>query len=554
MAEPRGMRSRRPRKPQLGESWVVESDLDGEYEPSTSDSGEDASTLPRNNGYLSQSQVTPSKNEPEEGANVLPGSSRKPPERAETPRTRAAHKNSKATAEPEFIMPSIHNAHPSVAWTGDKKLRRKETPHRASNRRAPFARSTRGEANGKDSAAYDWLEDIFGTILRLLRPILRWTYDVAGTTFNTLKTPIALLIAVYILLGMSVFLRNLLTSSIYSALSPVCRIPGSSLLNLPMCKSTLPAGYEGQEAPSVQFDELMTVQSKFEEVLEASAGGVSLPLDMKRGETSIRDLRTVVRHSSLHSKNELVYEFDGFIETARIASWDLQKFNSHVGHSVDKVLATARWTRRVLEDISIHDASQGAIAAFVNGKILAPFQPLQFTESALVDQYIQHSRTVEDEISMLVQEAQALLSVLLNMEDRLDLIHDIAVRDNVKAQGSKEEVLSELWTLLGGNSKKLGKLDSQLKLLKQVNTYRQSALAHVSGTLVKLQAMSHDLEDLRERMGGVEMVPLSVHIENIELGVERLEQGRAKARELESEVMRRTLDNGNARAIEGRQE
>lgn len=548
------MRSRRPRKPQLGESWVVESDLDGEYEPSTSDSGEDASTLPRNNGYLSQSQVTPSKNEPEEGANVLPGSSRKPPERAETPRTRAAHKNSKATAEPEFIMPSIHNAHPSVAWTGDKKLRRKETPHRASNRRAPFARSTRGEANGKDSAAYDWLEDIFGTILRLLRPILRWTYDVAGTTFNTLKTPIALLIAVYILLGMSVFLRNLLTSSIYSALSPVCRIPGSSLLNLPMCKSTLPAGYEGQEAPSVQFDELMTVQSKFEEVLEASAGGVSLPLDMKRGETSIRDLRTVVRHSSLHSKNELVYEFDGFIETARIASWDLQKFNSHVGHSVDKVLATARWTRRVLEDISIHDASQGAIAAFVNGKILAPFQPLQFTESALVDQYIQHSRTVEDEISMLVQEAQALLSVLLNMEDRLDLIHDIAVRDNVKAQGSKEEVLSELWTLLGGNSKKLGKLDSQLKLLKQVNTYRQSALAHVSGTLVKLQAMSHDLEDLRERMGGVEMVPLSVHIENIELGVERLEQGRAKARELESEVMRRTLDNGNARAIEGRQE
>lgn len=549
------MRSRRPRKPQLGESWVVESDQDGEYEPSASDSGGDPTTLPLVNSRLSHSQVSPSKNEPEAGANASPRPRRKSPETAETPRTRATRKNSKATAEPEFIMPSIHNDHSSGAWTADKTLRRsRETLQRASNRRAPLEGNTRSEGNGKDSAAYDWLEDLFGTILRLLRPILGWTYDVAGTTFNTLKTPIALLIAVYILLGMSVFLRNLLTSSIYSALSPVCRIPGSSLLNLPMCKSALPARYEGEEAPSVQFDELMTVQSKFEEVLEASAGGVSLPLDMKRGETSIRDLRTVVRHSSLHSKNELVLEFDGFIETARIASWDLQKFNSHVGHSVDKVLATARWTRRVLEDISIREASQGVISAFVNGKILAPFQPLQFTESALVDQYIQHSRTVEDEIILLVQEAQALLSVLLNMEDRLDLIHDIAVRDNVKAQGSKEEVLSELWTLLGGNSKKLGKLDSQLKLLKQVNTYRQSALAHVSGTLVKLQAMSHDLEDLRERMGGVEMVPLSVHIENIELGVERLEQGRVKARELENEVMRRTLDNGKARVIEGRQE
>ena len=146
------------------------------------------------------------------------------------------------------------------------------------------------------------------------------------------------------------------------------------------------------------------VLGDFEEVLEASAGGVSLPLDMKRGETSIRDLRTVVRHSSLHSKNELVLEFDGFIETARIASWDLQRFNSHVGHSVDKVLATARWTRRVLEDISIRDASQGTISAFVNRKILAPFQPLQFTESALADQYIQHSRIIEDEINLLVQE------------------------------------------------------------------------------------------------------------------------------------------------------
>ena len=39
-----------------------------------------------------------------------------------------------------------------------------------------------------------------------------------------------------------------------------------------------------------------------------------------------------------------------------------------------------------------------------------------------------------DEINRLVQEAQALLSVLLNLEDRLDLIHDIAVRDDVKAQ------------------------------------------------------------------------------------------------------------------------
>ena len=552
MAERRGVRSRRSVKPELGESWVVESDQDEEYEPASPGSGSDSSIHPTSDTHSYHREFTPSKTEPTGSPNVKLRPRPKHPRTAEIPRARAGRKTSRASAEPDLIMPSIDESSPAGSWVGDKKLMgRRATPQKITKTRDPQEPSTPRIGTSEDSAAYDWLEEVFGNTLRLLAPIAGWSYDVAGKTFNTLKTPIALLIAIYILLGMFVLLRNLLTTSIYSALSPVCRIPGSSLLNLPMCKTNLPSGYEGDEAPDVQFDELMTVQSKFEEVLEASAGGVSLPLDMKRGETSIRDLRTVVRHSSLHSKDELVLEFDGFIETARIASWDLQKFNSHLGHSVDKILATARWTRRVLEDISIHDASQGVIAAFVNGRILAPFQPLTFTESALVSQYIEHSSTVEDEINLLVQEAQALLSVLLNLEDRLDLIHDIAVRDDVKAQGSKEEVLSELWTLLGGNSKKLGKLDSQLKLLKQVNTYRQSALAHVSGTLVKLQAMSHDLEDLRERMGGVEMVPLSVHIENIEMGIERMERGRAKAKELESDTMRKNLDRGYGRAIEG---
>ena len=552
MAEFRGMRSRKSALPQLGESWVVESDQDEEYEPGSPDSGEDFSIGSTCNTHAYRRGPIPLKPEPTGNSNVKLRSRPKPLETTDIPQERAGRKNSRASAEPEFVMPSIHESSPTGSWLGDRKpMTRRATPQKTRKTRDPQGRSTSRLEGNEDPAANDWLGEVFGNIVRLLRPIVGWSYDVAGKTFNTLKTPIALLIAVYILLGIFVLFRNLLTSSIYSALSPICRIPGSSLLNLSICKANLPSNYEGDEARNVQFDELMTVQSKFEEVLEASAGGVSLPLDMKRGETSIRDLRTVVRHSSLHSKNELVLEFDGFIETVRIASWDLQKFNSHLGHSVDKILATARWTRRVLEDISVHDASQGLIAAFVNGRILAPFQPLTFTEPALANQYIQHSRTVEDEINLLVQEAQALLSVLLNLEERLDLIHDIAVRDDVKAKGSKEEVLAELWTLLGGNSKKLGKLDSQLKLLKQVNTYRQSALAHVSGTLVKLQAMSHDLEDLRERMGGVEMVPLSVHIENIEMGIERLERGRAQARELETDTRRKSLDRSHGRAIEG---
>lgn len=461
--------------------------------------------------------------------------------------------SSRTLAEPDLIMPSIHEDGLDSSWLDRENLKRRKG-------------TSRGTSVPVESEELDWTENfrsrnlatstdmqpvtILDNIADFLKSAVSWVYDVAGGALCKLKTPLSYFLAVYLFIGLLVFFRNLLTSSVYSALSPICRIPGSSILSLPMCYSDASVKYQGDESPPAQFDQLMNVQSKFEAVLEESAGGVSLPLDMKRSETSIRDLRQVVRYSNLHSKNELVLEFDGFIETARIASFDLQKFNSHVGRSVDNILATARWTKRVLEGIALRDGSKGAVVSFFHEKFLMPFQPIKFTEDTLLDQYIQYTRIVEQEIHRLIDEAQALLRVLQNLEDRLDVIHGIAVRDNIHAQGSRAEVLSQLWTKVGGNRNKLGRFNSQLRLLGQVNTYRQSAIAHVSGTMIKLQGMGTELEELRERVGGVELlggsrgVPLSVHIENIELGVERLEKGRNRAKGVENEELRKTLERG----------
>ena len=495
-------------KPRLGESWVVESDGDDEYTPPSK----------QTNG-MRRSQTTA--------------------EPAEISGKRPSRVNASTSAEPELIMPSMHQGDLGVSWLGEEKSRvERESSKVNRGVQQPEDRDRSTSYHSKDRGGQEKIFKALGEFADFLSPMFVWAYDVLGGALHALKTPISYLIAGWLLVGLLVFLRNLLFSSVYSALSPVCRIPGASFLNLPMCQSPVSIQYSSDEPPPVQFDRLMNVQNKFEALLQESAGGVSLPLDMKRGEVSIRDLRQVVRFSQLHSKNELVLEFDGFIETARIASYDLQKFNSHVGRGVDNILATARWTKRVLDSIAERDGSRGAIASFFNDKLLAPFQPIKFTEDALLDQYIQHTRVVEEEINRLVIEAQALLLVLQNLEDRLDVIHGIAVRDNLHAQGGRAEVLSQLWTTLGGNRSKLGKFDSQLRLLGQVNTYRQNAIAHVSGTLVRLQGMGAELEELRERVGGVELlggkgsVPLSLHIENMELGVERLERGSTGANDL----------------------
>lgn len=495
---------------------------------------------------------------------------------------RSATKKTTSAAEPELIMPSIHEAGLGESWAvedqpprrrGSKAITRtsnsvvvpvkSEDVGTPEKHRPPKVVPSTSKKISKSSTP---MSDHATTFL--LKPACSWIYDVLGNTLHKIKTPLSYLLAIWICLGLVAILRNLFTNSIYSALSPICRIPGSSLLSLPMCRHHLssvsspsaapPPQTSSSDSPPVQFDRLMTVQSQFESILQEAAGGVSLPFEMKSSEASIRNLRQVVRYSSLRSKNELVHEFDGFVETAQMASFDLQKFNSHVGRGVDNILATARWTKRLLDGIAITDSSRGTISSFFNDKILAPFQPVRFTEGIILDHYIRHTRLVEEEIKRLILEAQALLLTLVNLEDRLDAIHGIVVRDDIHAQLSKTEILSHLWTKLGGNRSKLGKFNSQLHLLGQVNTYRESAIAHVSGTLIKLQAMGAELGELQERVGGVEFlnvggkggVPLSVHIENIELGVERLEQGRNRAAGVQTEELRRVMNRNGIKGGE----
>lgn len=517
-------------KAQLGDSWVVEDDVQDDISWEAS-SAEDSPTA---RAYQ-----------------------RKPSRAKRTPDSPGPRKRTKAAPpEPEFIMPSLA----TTVHAADRPATKRKPPASGASvasrlRTGPLV----PRSSGPSPPAKSVTSTVVDEVLTILGHTAEWAFDVLGQTLRALKKPISWLLAAYLFAGILMLVQNLLTTSIYTALSPICRIPGMSLLRLPICHYAssdhdAPTLSAGNSAP-VEFDALMKTQSHFEEILSESAAGVTLPLDMKRSETSIRDLRQIVRYSQLASRNELVLEFDGFIETARIASYDLQKFNSHVGRGVDIVLSTARWTQRVLDDMATKQSSRGMIPSFIQDKILAPFAPVRFTESHLLDQYIQHTRIVSEEIERLIEEAQALLLVLQNLEDRLDIIHSVSMRDNIAAQAGKDEILTHLWTLLGGNRAKLGKYNNQLTLLRQVGQYRKVAWAHVSGTILKLQAMGAELEELRARVSSAEVlkdhkeIPLSVHVENIRLGVERLEEGRERARRLEQGHVRRVIDGAEMEGV-----
>lgn len=272
---------------------------------------------------------------------------------------------------------------------------------------------------------------------------------------------------------------------------------------------------------------------------------------MKRSETAIRDLRTVVRFSALPSKHELEFEFNGFIEAAARASFDLARFNMRIGTAVDKIVSTNRWTLQVIDEVANKESGRGAIDRFVWDRLLWPIAPSSTPHDKLVSQYLRHTQALEDQIAQLIVQAQALLNVLDNLEDRLGAIHEISIRDDNSAREKREELFLHLWTKLGGNRSDVKKLEAQIKLLKNVNMYRRTAVNHVSSTMIKLQAIAANLEDMRERAAAPDItgadgeVPISLHIENIQLGLERLEAQRLVQRAEQDETNRRILDGND---------
>ncbi|MCJ1403847.1 hypothetical protein MMC11_007070 [Xylographa trunciseda] len=536
MALPKTSRSRNYKEPELGDSWVVDSgDSDDSSADQSSDSSDSAVTTSKVSVSYAGHTEPASRKAPEiaghfstkHESGVARGSSASSDSvlrksALDSPRKAGRGRPKKgilAGSEPELIMPSIYEA---TTKHSRQEIRQRKNPQKQPTARTILA-STRTASTTQDKSV-NMSEAIEGFV----KIAFTWLADIIGGALGRAKTPLSYLLAIYLLVGLMVMTRNVLTNSIYSALSPICRVPGASLLNLEMCQSPVSINYKGNATPAVEFEQLMETQSKFEDILEQTAEGITLPMDMKRSEASIRDLRQLVTYSNLRSKDELVYEFGIFIKTASSASDDLMSFGARVGTSVDSILSMAKHTKRVLEGIAERDAAQGAVASFFGDKLLAPFMPIKFTEDLLLDQYLKHTQSVEREINRLIEQAQKLLMNLKYLEDQLDNIYGISIRDNNEAQYSKDQVLSQLWTMLGGNRTKLSKFDQELKLLQKVNMYRQTASGYVGGTLLKLQAMRSELEEMREKVGSAELqtVPLSVHIDTIQQGVERLQIGR----------------------------
>jgi hypothetical protein len=457
--------------------------------------------------------------------------------------------------EPSFIMPSpstygaSEHVPPRFSPLSESKIRQRKYRSSSGSHKHNRQRPAAAPHQFTNPSGQQVNQGVPGTIFHatwehVIEPSLEFVGSLLHMILHTLKPFLAFAIAFWILAMVLLVLRNRIYSAANSMLSPLCYVPGISYLSPSLC------GNPQQSSGTVEFEQLLDAQSSFEDVLTSTSEIASLPYDMKRSEASIRDLRTVIRYSSLPSRNELSFEFDGFIESARQASMDLSAFDSRVGRAVDAVLSTNRWTLSVLSGVAEDEANKGLAKKMLAQIPLFSFRSSPDPRAIVLQQYLRHTRDLEDQVADVILEAQGLLMLLQSLDDRLDHIASIAARDGVTIKGSRDELLASLWTWLGGNKGSVKRLEQHLLLLRSVNQYQKTAWQHISATILKLQTIANQLEDLRERVaapgnvGVREELPLEFHIENIRLGVERLEGARGESRRVQGEIYRKMVGDG----------
>jgi hypothetical protein len=484
--------------------------------------------------------------------------------------TRRASVDKERTPVPEFFMPTLQDGSPRHSSTRSSRTIRPVANDPPKVRRRAFRQESTDEGRHHHSTvtantrSRGPLPNIaiqqanvparfMSSVSEFLFDCLAWVFSVAGMALRFSKWPVAILLTLYMAVGMATVGKDVITQSASASFQPICQIPGVSFFHLTWCPDNPLASGSKSKAQPLQFDELMNAQSQFEQVLEASAQGISLPLEMKRSEASVRDLRIVIKYSELPGREELVYEFDGYVETTRKIIDDLQSFNTHVGGAVDSVVGMNRWTSRYIDSFAARQEAQNNALSRGLRWMLASLQPVAFDERSILDQYIEHSAFVLEKIEVLIQEAQAILRLLSHADDHLERIHEYVVRSDNAVQKERGDVLSELWTLLGSNNNRLRNLKAKLALLRQVDGQRKAAVVRLSTLVHDLGDIQTKVADLRDRVAAPELladtvsIPLSVHIETINAGIERLEAARARIRVQENERIQETL----ARAKDG---
>ncbi|KAG6821323.1 hypothetical protein H0H93_000184 [Arthromyces matolae] len=386
------------------------------------------------------------------------------------------------------------------------------TTYIASPARKPLSAPPTPTKSKKPPRKYTGREEVFQGARQGASFTFSYILDIFCTAIRLLRRPLGLLLFLWLLAT----LVNRLSITLRTTLSPLCLLPG--LYGSRFCEAPAPTTPGANEPPRwADYPKFIDAQSAtFEHLLDDSVGGSAISLEIKKAEMATSDLITLVQISDLKSRETLSEHLSTFVEEAKKTGRDLQRLSSKIGGAVDNIMAVNDYALHQIE--SVHAKPPGVLSLY--GVI--PWAAQKPTYDVVIRTFDEAMGVLSTSLERLILEAEVNLANLERLEERLSTLHDIVSREDVTISNAKSELLAELWTILGGNRGKLRNFDSHLVLLKNLSSYRKKALAHVVAALQTLKGMSHDMEDIRERVAAPELlgprIPIEVHIKSIKTG------------------------------------
>lgn len=358
---------------------------------------------------------------------------------------------------------------------------------------------------------------------------VRYMGDILNTAFGLLRKPLGVLLFLWILGVLFVQLSH----TFRTVFSPVCYIPGISRSSF--CQTS----YGSNAVKQADYTRLADIEaSNLGHLMSESVDASGLSIDIKRAQMATSDLILLVRASNMSSRDALADALKDFVGDAKKASRGLQSLGAKISGAVDSIVAVNDHAMRAIEASQAEPSGLIQVWPFATSKEQRAQEVALATFSTAMDML---ASTVE----RIVLEAELELAHLERLEEHLVTIQEIVSREDASISSKEEELLASLWTRFGWNKKQLRTYERHLALLQNVSAYRSRALAHVTAALHTLGTLSADMEELRDRAAAPEIIgdriPAAVHMESIRGGIERLKEGRQKAKEREELVMRNIL-------------
>ncbi|KAK4229123.1 hypothetical protein QBC38DRAFT_473214 [Podospora fimiseda] len=286
------------------------------------------------------------------------------------------------------------------------------------------------------------------------------------------------------------------TPSLTKVLSPICRLPQVSSLDLAICSAA--PDHEAEEVPKMQsfeMDPFLEIQTDFARTVEQALGRGQFHSKVLGYAEAVKDCEGLSQEDGLEVNEEPLQQFLQYVDAVKSVGQQYWSFEKSLEGAVDylpHISSTA--ARELTEDTEEVPtwANQNALA----NRIYSWFTPTKLSQQQVLDTYAKHLGDVFAKVNDVVSDGRRLLKELDTAGEELEKARSLFQTEQQRSKESKGlDLVAKLWSRFVG-SKNL--IDQQVEMMDELSQAHSMVRKQVSELTSKIEDTLSRLYALRK--------------------------------------------------------